>query len=91
MPLERGGGGGSCAQKREPVPLPDTVGAKMKSSTPTDQGRADEDTQTVKCSLVLWAHPRDSPSQGYVKPQVNQVEDSLKENPILYLSHDAWQ
>ena len=31
IPPKRGGEGGSGAQKRAPVPLPDTVGAKKKT------------------------------------------------------------
>ena len=60
IPHKRGGGGGSGAQKCAPVPLPDAVGAKKKISTPTDQ------------SGSVWVRPRVSPSEGHVKPQVDQ-------------------
>ena len=40
MPPRHGGHGGRGAQKRAPAPLPDAVGAKKQSSTPSTSGRS---------------------------------------------------
>ena len=39
-PSKRGGEGGSGAQKHSPVSLPDAVGAKKKTSTPSTSDRS---------------------------------------------------
>ena len=52
IPRKTKGDGGSAAQKRRSVPLPDEVRAKKNSSTPiasdttTDKGGADKNTKT---------------------------------------------
>ena len=46
MPPKCGGDGGSGAQKRAPVSLPDAVGAKKKTSTPSTSDRSTHQKST---------------------------------------------
>ena len=41
-------------------------------------------------SEVREVQVRASPSEGYIKPQVDQLETWLKENPIPYISNDKF-
>ncbi len=46
---------------------------------------------TLTCHLQKRvSETLDSPSEGYVKPQVDQVEEGFKEKPIPYISHDKF-